>query len=100
MKLAELQNKLITAARENPPSDTVPYAFTKRVMAHIGTHPCSAAAQWAEALWRAAGACLAIVVVFSTISIVTSARDSAPAGDLSQDFEKTMLAGLEADYSR
>ncbi len=33
MNLAELQKKLIAAARANPPGDGVPYAFEKRVMA-------------------------------------------------------------------
>ena len=33
MNLAELERKLIAAARANPPSDRVPYAFEK---AHHG----------------------------------------------------------------
>jgi len=100
MKLSELEKKLISAARNNRPSEHVPYAFAKRVMARVGAQPGSAAALWAEALWRSAGACLAVVVIFGAISVFTSTRHTTPPGDLSQDFEKTMLAGLEADYSR
>ena len=35
MNLAELERKLIAAARANPPSDRVPYAFEKRIMARL-----------------------------------------------------------------
>ena len=37
MNLAELQKKLIAAARANAPGDHVPYAFEKRVMALLAS---------------------------------------------------------------
>ena len=37
MNLAELQRKLIAAARANAPGDGVPYAFEKRVMALLAS---------------------------------------------------------------
>ena len=41
MNLAELERKLIAAARANPPSDRVPYAFEKRIMARLAARsPC------------------------------------------------------------
>ena len=39
MNLAELEQKLVAAARANPPSDGVPYAFEKRIMARLATRP-------------------------------------------------------------
>ena len=39
MNLAELERKLIAAARANPPGDQVPYAFEKRILAHLATRP-------------------------------------------------------------
>ena len=39
MNLAELERKLIAAARANPPSDRVPYAFEKRIMARLAARP-------------------------------------------------------------
>ena len=35
MNVAELQNKLVAAARLSAPDDRVPYAFEKRIMAQI-----------------------------------------------------------------
>ena len=53
MNLAELERKLIAAARANPPSDRVPYAFEKRIMARLAAWPVADSwALWARALWR------------------------------------------------
>ena len=35
MNLPKLQEKLLAAARGNPPGDQVPYAFEQRVMARL-----------------------------------------------------------------
>jgi len=35
MNASDLQTKLIEAARKEPPQDQVPYAFEKRIMAHL-----------------------------------------------------------------
>jgi anti-sigma-K factor RskA len=101
MKLPELQKKLIFAARANRPSDSVPYAFEKRVMARIQSRSVSDVwALWAQALWRSAGACVAIVAVMGAVSIFAPKSESPVPGDLSQAFEKTMLAALENEYAR
>ncbi len=39
MNLAELERKLIAAARANSPSERVPYAFEKRILALIASRP-------------------------------------------------------------
>ena len=58
MNLAELERKLIAAARANPPGDQVPYAFEKRILAHLATRPVADGWElWARALWRAAALC-------------------------------------------
>ncbi len=98
MKLLDLEKKLIAAARVNTPSDRVPYAFHKRVMAHIGAHPVSAGALWAEALWRSAGACLAIVAIMAAVAAFSPKATAPATPDLALDFEKTMLAALQTDY--
>jgi hypothetical protein len=101
MKLTELETKLMSAARAHAPSDQVPYAFEKRVMAYIKSQSgYDVWAVWAQALWRSAGACLAVVVLLGAISIFMARNDSPVPHDLSQDFEKTMLAGLGNDYYR
>ncbi len=55
MKLSELHNKLIAAARNNPPDDRVPYAFEKRITALLAARPVTDRwALWSRALWRGA----------------------------------------------
>jgi hypothetical protein len=101
MKRPELQNKLISAARKQAISDRVPYAFEKRVMAYIRACPAvDVTALWAQALWRSAGACLVVVAVLGAVSVFMPHSAKPAPGDLSQEFEKTMLAALDSDYSR
>jgi hypothetical protein len=97
MKLEQLQQKLIAVARANPPSDRVPFAFEKRIMAHLParfeTDPWTL---WAKALWRGAALCVAIMLL-STAWAFLAPRNPAPANDLSQDLENTLLAAVGQD---
>jgi hypothetical protein len=100
MKLVELQQKLLAAARRNPPSDRVPFAFETRVMARLISQPLlDVWALWARALWRAAAPCVAIMLVLGAWSLFTPA--SPPANNnLSQDLENTLntlLATVDQD---
>src|SRR4051812_42520051 len=98
MDLANLKQKLIAAARNHPPSDRVPYAFEKRVMCLLRAQPVlDEWALWSRALWRAAAACLALVVLLGFISFFTPPGNTAGANDLSQAFENTMLAAVDQD---
>ncbi len=101
MNLAELQKKLIAAARQDPPDDRVPYAFEKRLMARLATATGPADADewrlWTRALWYGAIACAAIALSLSLWSL-TSLREQDPASTFSQDLEQTILASAaEAD---
>lgn len=97
MNVDQLQHKLIAAARGNPPSDAVPYAFEKRVLARLQTRPAlDEWAMWAGALWRAAAPCVAIMLLLSAWSVFTPAR-TTPATDLSQEIENTVLAAAYQD---
>ncbi len=97
MKLDELHQKLIAAARANPPTDRVPLAFEKRVMARL---PARLAldewAAWSRALWRAAASCVTIMLLFGAWTYF-AASSAPPANDLSQDFENTLLAAVDQD---
>ena len=98
MNLAELERKLIAAARANPPSDRVPYAFEKRITALLAAQPAvDGWALWARALWRAAAPCVAIMLLLGGWSFF--AQGSAPANDLSQELEQTLLAAVDQDQS-
>ena len=97
MNLAELERKLMAAARANPPSDRVPYAFEKRIMARLAARPMSDGWElWGRALWRAAAPCVAIMLLLGAWSLFTP-QASAPATDLSQALEQTLLAAVDQE---
>src|SRR5258706_10739087 len=97
LNLAKLNRNLIAAARANPPSDQVPYAFEKRIIARLNA-PVALDhwALWSRALWRAAAPCVAIMLLLSAWSVF-SPLPRASATDLSQDFENTLLAAADWD---
>ncbi len=95
MDLVKLQNQLLAAARSNPPSQRVPLAFEKRILAHLaGYRQQDEYARWAAALWRAAGPCVALMLLLGVWTYLASGRGSAPA-DLSQQFDQTVLVAVD-----
>jgi hypothetical protein len=95
MNPAELQKKLIAAARAHPPGDGVPYAFEKRVMALLAARISNSnPVLWVRGLWRAAVSCLAIALMLGVWAFFNPAT-TANAGDLSQNFENTLLAAVD-----
>ena len=98
MSLDHLQQKLLAAARNQLPSDHVPYAFEKRILTRLrtpATLDCSAL--WARALWLAAVPCVALTLLFGVWSFVGNNANTsgmADGADFSQHFEQTMLAGV------
>jgi hypothetical protein len=98
MNLAQLERKLIAAARAHPPGDQVPYAFEKRILARLATPLGRDGGElWARALWRAAAACAAIALLLGAWSFF--APQGGSAGDLSQDLEQTLLAAVDQDQA-
>jgi hypothetical protein len=95
MHLAELQKKLIHAARQQPPDERVPYAFEKRILALIAER---AAANrrvfWERGLWSSAVSCVALALICGAVSWFTPERNDS-AYDLSQDLETTLLASAD-----
>ena len=64
MSMAELQKKLLAAARASPPSDNVPYAFEERIMAQLAAKPAfDILATWNRTLWQAAAPCVAVTLL-------------------------------------
>jgi len=96
MNLAELERKLITVARSRPVSEAVPYAFEKRIMAHLKSQTIDEWSLWARALWRAAAPCVAIMLVLGGWSLFAP-TNIAPGIDLSQQFENTVLAAADQE---
>ena len=102
MNLELLRKKLLAAARGNPPTDRVPYAFEKRILAKLQGHPrLNVSDLWAHALWRAVAPCVAVALVIGAWSFValndaTLSSNGAVTEneDLSQHFEQVMLADV------
>jgi hypothetical protein len=103
MNLAELQKRLIAAARANVPGDEVPYAFEKRVMALLVSRVAPQNLDWwVRGLWRAAVSCVAVAMLCGawslltpTVTSSTNPKLAAGSTDLSQDFENTLLASVD-----
>ena len=97
MDLANLQAKLLKAARANPPSEAVPYAFEQRIMARLRTaKPEDTLAFWSHALWRAALVCLLLTLVSGAWSMWSGAQQSSQA-DFSQEFEQAIVLAAESE---
>jgi len=95
MNLDNLEKKLLNAARLDTPSDAVPYAFEKRILARLtGRTPGDLGTAWLRALWRAAACSAAIAVVVSAWTLLPSSAKRG-SGDLSQDFETTVYAMVD-----
>ncbi len=95
MNIAELQKKLLAAARANPPGDQVPYAFEKRVTALLAARAATEPlALWVRGLWRAAVSCAAIALLLGAWAFFNPAA-SSKTDDLSQNFETTLLASVD-----
>ena len=97
MNVEKLQRKLINAAKANPPSDRVPYAFEKRIMARVGSHTVlDEWGLWAGSLWRAAVPCVAVMLLLGAWSFFP-ANPRPASNDLSQEIENTVLAAVEQE---
>ena len=92
MNLQNLQNKLLAVARKNPPSDRVPFAFEKRIMAHLAKPLVDHWSAWGRALWRAAAACVVAMTLLGGWSFQTASSENV---DLSQDLHNTVFAALD-----
>ena len=95
MKLDQLQQKLMAAARQQMPDDHVPYAFEKRIMAHIASRKVDEWAVWSHGLWRAAVSCVAVAIVCGGLSFFNAPASDNGNNDLSQDLENTLLASAD-----
>ncbi|HEU0010173.1 MAG TPA: hypothetical protein VFT34_10195 [Verrucomicrobiae bacterium] len=93
MNLSELQNKLLAAARRNPPDDQVPYAFEKRIMARLTAAPKpSEWLAWSRALWFGAAACVAVALITSVLPLRATDDDD---DSFSEGVEQSILASMD-----
>jgi hypothetical protein len=92
MDLDQLQKKLIAAAKAAQPSDHVPYAFEKRIMARL-TAPLAVDmwALWGRWLWRAVAPCMSVMAALA-IWVLATAHPEPEAQNLEQAIENTLLS--------
>lgn len=96
MNLAELQKKLIAAARADARGDHVPYAFERRVTALLASRvPPHSLDAWVTGLWRAAVSCIGVALVCGIFALHTSASTGGTNDDLSQNLDNTLLASVD-----
>jgi hypothetical protein len=90
MKKRLSPEEFVKLAREIPRDERTPFAFEKRIMAHItmGTAP-DALSLWSRALWRAVAPCLGIMLVVAAISFTHTNETSA---DAELDLDSAVLA--------
>jgi hypothetical protein len=97
MDLNQLQQKLLAAARAQPPGDAVPYTFEQRILARLTGQPVAdAAVWWVRGLWQAAASCAALCVLLGAWTLVNPSFASAE-DELAQQFESTVFAAMEED---
>lgn len=96
MNIERLKAKLVTAARNNAPSDKVPYAFEKRIMAglrsRVAEDPWTVWGQW---LWRSAMSFAVVAIacgVWSFGSPETHVASETGEADLSVQLEQSLYA--------
>ena len=88
MNMAELEKILLAAARANPPSDNVPYAFEERIMAQLAAKPAfDILATWNRTLWQAAAPCVAVTLLLGAWTRFAQHTDSS---------RETLAADLES----
>ena len=93
LKLEQLRQDLLAAAKSRSPSDAVPGGFEKRVMARLVEQPLHDVwSLWALLLWRAAAPCVGVMLIMGVWSASSPLAGSADAADV--DLEDTVLAPL------
>jgi anti-sigma-K factor RskA len=96
MKLDQIIEKLLSTARKDQPSDRVPYAFEKRIMAQIADLPSADDlwAAWSRLLWRAVAPCAAVAVL--TVVVWVSVSPAQPdRAMLDPELEEIVAMAIE-----
>lgn len=101
MDYEKLRCQLLEAARRNPPSDRVPFAFERRVMAHlpaIANPHASGLVFWTRGFWRAALSGVAAATLMMGSLGVVSERGTDDGDSVSAEaLEEALLAPAQAE---
>jgi anti-sigma-K factor RskA len=92
MNTKPLLRALLAAARAQAPSDHVPYAFERRIMARLRATPMTDGwTYWSRMLWRATAPCLAITLALALWTLFTAPANGVTAPSL----EDTVFAAVQ-----
>ena len=95
MDLAELQKKLIAAARAHRPEENVPFAFERRVMARLAERPApDNLSTWNRTLWQAVAPCVAVTLLLGAWTFL-SQRDDNSGETLAAELETSLYAPFD-----
>ena len=95
MNIGELQKKLLAVARTKQPSEAVPYAFEKRIMARVASRTAlDSWSLWNRALWQAAAPCVALMLLLGAWTLISSPTEAA-AHSLASDLESAVYAPFD-----
>ena len=88
--------EFLKLVRELPQNERTPYAFEKRIMAHIGRGPVDTVTEWAQLLWRAMAPCLGVMLLVVVVSLASMASD--PAAEEAADLESIVFAPTQVAF--
>lgn len=98
MNINLLHERLIRAARRMAVSEEVPFAFEKRVMAHLrASTVIDGVTLWAQALWKAAVPCTLLMLFLGAFTLPSTPQQTAQTEDLGDDLETTLMASVSFD---
>src|SRR5688572_27854507 len=93
----ERLNEFLKLARELPQNERTPYAFEKRIMAHIGHGPVAdTVSEWAHLLWRAMAPCVGIMLLVLVVSLASMSSESS--AEESADLESTVFVPMQVAF--
>lgn len=96
MKKQLTPEEFVKLARELPRDERVPYAFEKRIMAHVS--PMAAQdvlSLWTRALWKAVVPCVGVMLIAVAVSF---ARVDDSATDIETELDNAVLIAPEPAF--
>jgi hypothetical protein len=93
----DMYERLFRAARRIREDDTVPYAFEKRIMAHITpVESMDSGSFWALGLWKASVPCLALMLCTTLWASMNGSAGQPGEEALVNELQLTMIQPLQS----
>lgn len=97
MNFEKLHKKLIQVERAKPVSESVPFAFEKRIMANLlAQAKVDQWSTWGLTLWRAAAPYVVLMLLLGVWSMTIEGKGADSVKPLSEAFEYTLYQPINA----